>query len=192
MASLRLGGTQTGKLMEPAKKISSSPSSPLRGRGLGGGFWKTIASGFGSGYSPVAPGTAGALLAALVLWALHDFLQVPFDGGWGQTGWLLPLIGFSFFLGVIAAAKVEPEWGHDPSKVVVDEMVGLWIAMLGVPFSWVNLVLAFVLFRIFDIWKPLGVRRLERLPGGWGVMMDDVLAGVYACLLLHVWIYFQH
>ena len=153
-------------------------------------FWKIIASGFGSGYSPVAPGTAGALLAALVLWALHGFFQVPFDGGWSQTMWLLPLIGFFFFLGVAAAAKVEPVWGHDPSKVVLDEMVGVWIAMLGVPFSLLNLALAFVLFRVFDIWKPLGIRRMESLPGGWGVMVDDALAGVYACLLLHVWILF--
>ena len=104
--------------------------------------------------------------------------------------WLLPLIGFFFFLGVAAAAKVEPVWGHDPSKVVLDEMVGVWIAMLGVPFSLLNLALAFVLFRVFDIWKPLGIRRMESLPGGWGVMVDDALAGVYACLLLHVWILF--
>ena len=153
-------------------------------------FWKIIATGFGSGYSPVAPGTAGALLASLILWGLHTWLHVPFGGGWRQTMWLLPLLIFFFFLGVVAAAKLTPKWGHDPSKVVVDEMVGLWIAMLGVPFSWLNLALAFVLFRGFDIWKPFGIRRLERLPGGWGVMMDDVVAGIYSCFVLQGYLSF--
>jgi phosphatidylglycerophosphatase A len=93
-----------------------------------------------------------------------------------------------FLLGVKSAKELENEWGHDPAKVVVDEVIGVWIAMLGVPFSLLNLAVAFVLFRIFDIWKPLGIRQMERLPGGWGVMMDDVLAGIYSMILMHLYL----
>lgn len=89
--------------------------------------------------------------------------------------------------GVWAANKLEPYWGEDPSRVVVDEMVGVWIPLLAVPYSvnWYWYVLAaFILFRAFDIVKPLGVRKMESLPGGVGVMMDDILAGVYSLILL--------
>lgn len=99
--------------------------------------------------------------------------------------WLLLLIIPFFFLGVQSANRLEAVWGSDPSRIVIDEMVGVWIAMLGVPFSITNLALAFVLFRIFDIWKPLGIRKMEDFKSGWGVMMDDVLAGIYALILLH-------
>ena len=152
-------------------------------------FWKIIATGFGSGYSPVAPGTAGALVACGMLWGLQAILPEQFSGGWPQAHWLLLLTFIFFFLGVKSGGKLEAEWGHDPSKIVVDEMVGVWIAMLGVPFSLINLALAFVLFRVFDIWKPLGIRQMERLHGGWGIMMDDVLAGVYSALVMHVWLF---
>lgn len=151
-------------------------------------FWKIIATGFGSGYAPVAPGTAGALIACGILWVLQLVMPEQFSGGWEQAHWLLLLTFVFFLLGIKSAGEVEKDWGHDASRVVVDEMVGVWIAMLGVPFTWPNLLLAFVLFRVFDIWKPLGIRKLERLSGGWGVMMDDVLAGVYAAILLHCWL----
>lgn len=149
-------------------------------------FHKIIATGFGAGYSPIAPGTAGALVACAILWGLHFVLPEKFSGGWQQVHWLLLLIVVFFLLGVNSAKALEPAWGHDPSKIVVDEMVGTWIAMLGIPFSPVNLVAAFVLFRVFDIWKPLGIRRMEGLKRGWGVMMDDVVAGMYAGALLHL------
>lgn len=68
-------------------------------------------------------------------------------------------------------------------------MVGVWIALLGIPLSMLNLALALLLFRIFDIWKPLGIRQMEQLPGGWGVMMDDVLAGIYSMILMHVYLH---
>lgn len=154
-------------------------------------FWKIIATGFGSGYSPLAPGTAGALVACGMLLGLHAVLPGQFSGGWPQVHWLLLLTAIFFFLGVKSANVLEKEWGHDPSRIVVDEMVGVWIAMLGVPFSGANLALAFILFRVFDIWKPLGIKKMERLKGGWGVMMDDVLAGVYSALLVHAWLFFN-
>lgn len=148
-------------------------------------FWKLIGTGFGSGYSPIAPGTAGALVGCGMLWLLHEFAPAG-----AYLPGLATLIVAFFFLGVKATDKLEPEWGHDPSRIVADEMVGVWIAMLGVPFSFFNLALAFVLFRIFDIWKPLGIRRMEKFPGGWGVMLDDVLAGIYALVGVHGVLYF--
>jgi phosphatidylglycerophosphatase A len=88
-------------------------------------------------------------------------------------------------LGIWSSTVLEPEWGKDPSCIVVDEMAGVWISLLAVGGAslWYA-ALAFVLFRLFDIYKPLGIRRLERLKGGWGVMMDDVLAGLYAYIIV--------
>ncbi len=151
-------------------------------------FWKIIASGFGSGYSPFAPGTAGALVGCLMLWIFQHFFPYYFSGEMAWVG-LSTLILVFFFLGVKASDELEAEWGHDPSRIVVDEMVGVWIAMLFVPFTVLNLTIAFILFRIFDIWKPLGIRQMENLKGGWGVMMDDVLAGVYSLMVMHLYLF---
>ncbi len=145
---------------------------------------KWIATGFGSGYSPVAPGTAGALLA----WML--WLVLFFAAGYSACWWITLALAVVFtWLGVRSANALEPIWGEDPSRVVVDEMVGTWIALLAVPEGsfaevWGYAAGAFVLFRFFDIFKPLGVRRMEALPGGVGVMADDILAGVYGFVVL--------
>ena len=141
-----------------------------------------IGTGFGSGFSPFAPGTAGALLASIIWIALYFLL--PFS--W--VLWLTAALVIVFtFAGIWAADKLETYWGEDPSRVVVDEMVGVWIPLLAVPnddkWFW-YVIAAFALFRIFDIAKPLGIRRMESLKGGVGVMMDDVLAGVYSFILL--------
>lgn len=88
-------------------------------------------------------------------------------------------------LGTWAAQRVEPAWGKDSYRVVIDEVAGVWVGLLGVPLTGPRLLLGLLLFRFFDIVKPLGIRRLEALPGGFGVMLDDVLAGVYTALLLH-------
>lgn len=139
-----------------------------------------IGSGFGSGFSPVAPGTAGALLAT-ALW---------FVGAWCLSPlWLLWLTVACILLftaaGVWATDRLEPFWGEDPSRVVVDEMVGVWIALLAAPAGhWIYGGVAFALFRLLDIFKPLGIRRMESLPGGIGVMMDDILAGTYSFILI--------
>lgn len=139
-----------------------------------------IATGFGSGFSPVAPGTAGALLATVVWFGLSYFLSAV-ALLWLTVGFVLVFT----ILGIWAADCVEPYWGEDPSRVVVDEMVGVWIALLAAPAGEVWYALgAFALFRLFDIFKPLGIRRMESFPGGIGVMMDDILAGIYSFVVL--------
>ena len=139
-----------------------------------------IATGFGSGFSPVAPGTAGALLA-LLLWVV-GYLLLPF----ALLQVILAIMVLLFtVLGIYTSGVMERYWGEDPSRVVVDEMVGVWIPLLVVPDGgWWYVLAAFVLFRLFDIVKPLGVRRMERFGGGVGIMMDDILAGVYSAVLL--------
>ena len=131
-----------------------------------------IGTGFGSGFSPFAPGTAGALLASIIWIALY--LLLPFS----VVLWITAALVIVFtFAGIWAADK----------RVVVDEMVGVWIPLLAVPDNdkWIwYVVAAFVLFRAFDIAKPLGIRKMESLRGGVGVMMDDILAGVYSFILL--------
>lgn len=144
-------------------------------------FHIIIATGFGSGFSPVAPGTAGALLATII-WVCLALLinSVPL-----LTILVLVLIVLFTVLGIWSTNVVEKTWGKDPSKVVVDEMVGVWIALLAADINLIYTVIAaFVLFRLFDIFKPLGIRNMENLKGGVGVMMDDVLAGVYSFILL--------
>jgi phosphatidylglycerophosphatase A len=91
-----------------------------------------------------------------------------------------------FLLGTWSAALMEKDLGTDPPQVVVDEMVGYWIAMLALDRSWALVVIGFFIFRIFDILKPFPVRRAERLPSGWGIMADDALAGIYTNLVLRL------
>ncbi len=148
--------------------------------------YKTLATFFGAGYAPIAPGTAGALLAAIFV-----YIWQSMDPSLTYYGW--PLVGITFitfFIGVYCTDQLEPEWGKDPSKVVIDEAIGIWISLFFIPVNFYYLIAGFILFRIFDIWKPLGIRKLEQIKGGWGVMLDDVLAGVYANIVLQVWVLF--
>ena len=151
--------------------MSKTPFQPMQ-----------IGTGVGSGFSPVAPGTAGALLAFGGWYALSFLVSAS------VLLWLTVVLALVFTVaGVWAANRLEQAWGEDPSRVVVDEMVGCWITLLAAPAGhlWYGLA-AFGLFRLFDIWKPLGIRRMENLPGGIGVMMDDVLSGVYGFIVLIV------
>ncbi len=141
-----------------------------------------IATGFGSGFSPIAPGTAGALLAT-ALWGIASLL---FPFGAVQFGTLAGIVLFTV-LGIVSATAVEKIWGEDPSKVVIDEMVGVWIPLLAVPdntYKYGYALAAFVLFRLLDIFKPLGIRKMENFKGGVGIMMDDILAGIYSFIVL--------
>lgn len=143
-----------------------------------------IATGFGSGLSPLAPGTVGSLAALLPWWWLLRVLSP-----WNYA----LVIGLGLAIGVWASAWMIRRSGtDDPQNVVWDEFVGLWIALFLLPDGWAWVIAGFSLFRLFDIWKPWPVRWADRrLHGGFGVMLDDVLAGLYAfgvIQLLHTWI----
>jgi phosphatidylglycerophosphatase A len=147
---------------------------------------KLNATVFGAGYSPFAPGTMGALVGILILFLIK--WQQP-ELQYFTWGLLLATIIFTL-LGVWSTNELAPEWGKDPSRVVVDELIGVWIAVLWIPVATHWLILGFILFRFFDIAKPLGIRRLESIKGGWGVMLDDVGAGIYANVVLQIIVYF--
>ena len=133
----------------------------------------TIGTGLGSGYTPKAPGTAGSLLALLI------FFIFPLN----SINWFILSILF-FFVGVWSGSEIEKDKGEDPGLVVIDEMVGQWLAIIFLPYSWITLLIGFILFRIFDIFKPYPINRSQKLKAGWGIMIDDVLAGVYANIVL--------
>lgn len=143
-------------------------------------FYKLMLSGLGTGWLPVAPGTWGAAAAILLVWPLAIWTPGVLHLE------LMALIILFFWIGAIGSDQLTEEWGEDPSQTVIDEMVGMWIALLGLPLQWQWWLAAFFLFRFFDIFKPLGIRRLEQIDRGWGVMLDDVLAGVYASLVLQI------
>jgi phosphatidylglycerophosphatase A len=138
-----------------------------------------LATWFGVGLIPIAPGTWGSLAALPVAWAIHSL--------WGATG-LVIAIAIVFFVGWWAAATVSKAGAiKDPGAVVIDEVAGQWLVLLAAPRDPLAWVLAFLLFRIFDIWKPWPVRWADRdITGGLGVMLDDLLAAVYAALALSV------
>lgn len=148
-------------------------------------FWKILATSGGVGFAPVAPGTAGAIIASAVAFLLQSYT----DYNTFQIINIALIVFFTVF-GVIATNKLESEWGKDPGKIVIDESVGQWITYIMVPFGITNILIGLVLFRIFDIWKPLGIRKLEKLKGGYGVMGDDILAGIYANIVLQLLVKF--
>lgn len=140
---------------------------------------RLIATWFGCGYSPKAPGTAGSVAALALAIVLHQYA--------GFSQWQFALLGaLTLIPAVWAAGVVAAETGiEDPQFVVVDEVIGQWIALAGaLSYNWKSYLAALALFRLFDIWKPPPVRQLEDLPGGWGINFDDVMAGVYAALVL--------
>ncbi len=141
-------------------------------------FFLVLATGFGVGYSPVAPGTLGTLIAIPVYYFLSAIPSPIYE---------ITLIGF-FFLSVWISENAEIFFGKkDDQRIVIDEMMGFLITMLWVPKTTHFIVIGFFLFRLFDILKPFPIRRLERgLKGGYGVVLDDVIAGVYANIILHL------
>ncbi|MDO9027083.1 MAG: phosphatidylglycerophosphatase A [bacterium] len=139
-------------------------------------FVNALASAGFAGYCPIAPGTAGSLVGLVVWWFGAD-LNI-----WLQLSFIITL----FFLGVWAATLAEKDWGHDAGRIVIDEVMGMWVTLWLLPKSWWLFAVGFLLFRAFDIIKPLGARQSQKLPGGWGVMVDDLLAGIYANLVLQI------
>jgi phosphatidylglycerophosphatase A len=142
-------------------------------------FDRLIGSGFYSGYVPIAPGTFGSL-AALIIYLIPGF-----------ENWyiLIPAIILSFILGVPIGTKFEKFYNkQDPRYCTIDEFAGMWISLLFVPKEIIPVTLAFFIWRIMDIIKPYPARKLEELSGGLGVMMDDVIAGVYSLLFVHLFL----
>ena len=152
---------------------------------------RLLATGLFTGYLPWASGTVGTLLGVGVY-------LVP---GIATTAVLLPLVVVGFFVGVHTSWQVATVVGHrltksaemakerfqqgeaehpDPSIVVIDEVVGMWVSLLFLPPTLPAIAVAFVAFRAFDILKPPPAARVEKIPGGWGIMLDDVVAGAYA------------
>lgn len=131
-----------------------------------------------TGFAPVAPGTVGSALT-LPLWVLLRWAGLP---------WLEPVcIAVVVVAGAWSARVAERELGlEDPGPVVIDEVAGMLVTLLWMPLTWQVALAGFLAFRVFDILKPYPVGRLEHLPDGWGVMADDVMAGVYAWGVLHV------
>ena len=164
-----------------------SPAPPVETMKKTRWAW-AVATFFGAGFGRPGPGTWGSVAAVLLWGAAAWWLHLS------ARGLLLALavgIALALVLGVPAATLVERESGHtDPGFVVIDEVAGQWIALIGSPADWRHGLIALVLFRVFDIAKPFPVRRFERLPGGWGIVFDDVAAGLYAlgiASLLRIW-----
>lgn len=142
-------------------------------------IYKIIASIFGIGFLK-GGGTYAAIVTCGFIWLLWQSTVL-------QNPWYLFTITIIItLLGVYVSNKVEPDWGEDSSRVVIDEVAGMLIAMLFIPPNIYFLLAGLILFRFFDIVKPLGIRKMEAMPSGTGVMMDDVLAGVYSNILLQV------
>lgn len=153
-----------------------------------------IGTGFGAGFWPWGPGTAGSVVAVALWLLLHSLLAAD----------VLPaataaLVAVFTAIGTWATQRLMPFWGDDPSRVVVDEMVGVWVSLLPAACGhtsllpsgwsvthdvWTAALAAFLLFRFFDIVKPLGIRALDRRHGAFWVMADDLLAGVYSAIIL--------
>jgi phosphatidylglycerophosphatase A len=148
-----------------------------------------VATFFGAGLGKPGPGTWGSV-AAVLLWGAYAWAAHPAPANLRLV--LIAGIVVSIALGVPAATIAARESGrHDPGFVVIDEVAGQWIALLGSPADWRHGLIALVLFRLFDITKPFPARQLERLPEGWGIVFDDVAAGLYAWVvaaLLRIWI----
>ncbi len=141
------------------------------------GVEKLSASVFGIGFLPLAPGTWSSVAAVLIWYFIHQ--EIHFT----------PALQFACIIAVCIAGlwssiRLENEWGKDPSQIVIDEWAGMWIACFLIPSGWENFLMAFIAFRVLDIWKPLFIRMAEKLKGGWGVMMDDILAGIVANILV--------
>lgn len=141
--------------------------------------WHFLALGFGSGLAPKAPGTFGTLAAVPLVWLCSVYLPFSY--------FLILTVLFSI-VGIWICGKTADDMQvHDDSSIVWDEVVGMMITMLAVPMNWHTLLIGFILFRIFDIAKPWPISYLDKhVHGGFGIMADDVLAGVFALACMHL------
>ncbi|WP_376751365.1 phosphatidylglycerophosphatase A [Pantoea piersonii] len=143
-----------------------------------GNPWHLLATGFGSGLSPFVPGTMGSLAAIPFWWLMARLPQDLYS--------LIVLLGIS--LGVYLCHRTAKDMGvHDHGSIVWDEFIGMWITLMAIPaHTWQWVLAGFVIFRIFDMWKPWPIRWFDRnVHGGMGIMVDDIIAGVISAALLY-------
>ena len=137
---------------------------------------RMLATGFWSGYFPITPGTFGSIPPWLIAYFLIHNNQL----------WLFAAAIAATIVSVWSAGEAEKELGHDARKIVIDEWAGMFITLLFVPYSLINYAIAFFVFRALDVVKIYPARRAEQLPAGWGITMDDVVAGVQSNLVTHL------
>ena len=142
-------------------------------------FEKFIGSGFYTGYSPVASGTVGSIAAVLIY-------LIP---GFEKLIIITPAIIVFLVCGIFLGGKFEVEYGKDPAQCTIDEVVGTWISLVALPKTIGIIVAAFLIWRILDIIKPPPARNLEKLNGGLGIMIDDVVSGIYTLIIMHLIVY---
>ena len=142
-------------------------------------FERFIGSGFYTGYSPYISGTVGSL-AALIIYLIPGFEQLFI---------IIPAIIIFMVYGIYVGTKFESKYGKDPAQCTVDEVVGMWISLVALPKTVGIVVAVFFLWRILDIIKPPPARNLERLKGGLGIMIDDVVSGIYTLIIMHLVVY---
>jgi phosphatidylglycerophosphatase A len=142
-------------------------------------FENFIGSGFLTGYSPVASGTAGSLAAILIY-------LVP---GFENLFVIIPAALVFIVYGIYLGNKFELKFGKDPAQCTIDEVVGTWISIIALPKTVGIIVTAFIVWRILDIIKPPPARALEKLKGGVGIMIDDVISGFYTLIIMHLVVY---
>jgi phosphatidylglycerophosphatase A len=134
-----------------------------------------------TGYFPIAPGTVGSVVGVAIFCAVRHLFPVYAD----SIG-----IAVTLVVGIWSAGIVEKKLGlKDPGPVVIDEVLGMWLTLAFLPITLTGLIVGFVIFRVFDVIKPFPANRAERLPGGWGIMLDDAVCGVYAQIVLRLLIF---
>ena len=138
-----------------------------------------IATCGGIGYLPLAPGTWAAVFTAIAWFIISSNTTMP-------VLWQSGIATLLIVTGIYSSGKIANQKDKDPSYVVIDEAAGMWITLISFFPSFQNLLAGFILFRFFDIVKPLGIRKMERFKNGWGIMMDDVAAGVYSNVVLQL------
>lgn len=146
-------------------------------------FYKLYSSVFGIGY--IKGGGTIAAAVCVVCWYL------AWNGGYPPAALSICITLVITIAGVWSSSVMEKVWGKDPSKVVIDEVAGMCISLIWLPVNVKCLLCALVLFRFFDIIKPLYIRKMESLPSGWGIMLDDVLGGIYANILLQAAVFLK-
>ena len=168
-----------------ASRVRGSLKLKLKWRNNLDRFIRAFVTGVGVGYLPIAPGTWGSLAALLLVFTVHWLFPHH------ETVVLGSLVALLTFPAVVFSTRFSRSEGDpDPSRIVIDEILGQMLCLLFVPVSAVSLGAGFFLFRFFDIWKPFPVRNSEKLPGGMGIVCDDLIAGVYAglCLKILIWL----